>query len=381
MKTITYNLKEKGTDYYEDVRKFSGDVSDYFSKNFDSSYSEFLNYVITRKIEPVRTFEEYVYDFLSAGVYLNIYSSYSNHSSSGLLKLQKSLYQLRRKNKSLKPYIDPLRGIISTAFLYSKNGNKKITNPLKEFSKLILWLEAAGEFREETKRFEIIYNFLKNGEQNYAGNFISSIKKFGGWFETESIKQLGNYTRGVNDFIKEQHEKYRWKENYIFTGRERIEYHLSLVGAELMNNGFKKSFYETKKKALLVPACMRFKRDDECKAIANNFDMQCTGCSLECRVNHLTKLGKEKNFSVHIIPHSSDFTTWLKTWAVGTNVGVIGVACPLNLITGGLELKSLDIPAQCVMLDYCGCSNHWDEKGFPTELNEAELLKILEDKN
>lgn len=381
MKTITYNLREKGTDYYKEIRQFSELVASYFTQNFNSSYLEYVYYITANEIEPVRTFEEYVYDFLSAGVYLNIYSLYSNHSSIGLLKLQRSLYQLRRKNKSLKPYIDPLRGIISSAFLYNKNGNKKIDDPLKEFSKLILWLEAAGEFREETKRFEIIYNFLMNRESNYTADFISSIKKFGAWFETESIKHLGNYTNCVNDFIKETHKKYKWKENYIFTGRERIEYHLSLVGAELMNKGFKKNFHKTKKKALLVPACMRFKRDDECKAIANNFDMQCTGCSRECRVNHLTKLGKEKNFSVHIIPHSSDFTTWLKTWAVGTNVGVIGVACPLNLITGGLELKSLDIPAQCVMLDYCGCSNHWDEKGFPTELNEAELLKILEDKN
>jgi hypothetical protein len=381
MKTITYNLKENGTDYYKDIREFSGRVLDYFPQNFNSSYSEYVNYITANKVEPVRTFEEYVYDFLSAGVYLNIYSSYSNRSSSRLLKLQKSLYQLRRKNKSLKPYIDPLRGIISTAFLYNKNGNEEITSPLKEFSKLILWLEAAGEFREETKRFEIIHNFLRDCEQNYAADFISSIKKFGSWFESESIKRLGNYTRCVNNFIKEKHKKYRWKENYIFTGRERIEYHLSLVGAELMNEGFKKNFHETKKRALLVPACMRFKRDGKCKAAVNNFDMQCTGCSRDCSVNHLTKLGLQKNFSVHIIPHSSDFTTWLKTWAVGTNIGVIGVACPLNLITGGLELKSLDIPAQCVMLDYCGCSNHWDEKGFPTELNKTELLKILEDKN
>lgn len=109
--------------------------------------------------------------------------------------------------------------------------------------------------------------------------------------------------------------------------------------------------------------------------------MKCTGCDLECRVYHLTKLGKEKNFSVHIIPHSSDFTTWLKTWAVNTGIGIVGVACPLNLITGGLELKSLNIPAQCLLLDYCGCRNHWDKDGFATDLNTTKLLEILGNNN
>lgn len=154
-----------------------------------------------------------------------------------------------------------------------------------------------------------------------------------------------------------------------------------MVGAELMNRGFREKFINTYKKSLLIPACMRIRTDDECKSVKNNFDMKCTGCDLECRVYHLTKLGKEKNFSVHIIPHSSDFTTWLKTWAVNTGIGIVGVACPLNLITGGLELKSLNIPAQCLLLDYCGCRNHWDKDGFATDLNTTKLLEILGNNN
>jgi hypothetical protein len=88
--------------------------------------------------------------------------------------------------------------------------------------------------------------------------------------------------------------------------------------------------------------------------------------------------GIEKGYEVHIIPHSSDFTTWLKKFAVGKDIGIIGVACPLNLITGGLELKSLNVPAQCLLLDYCGCKSHWNKKRIPTNINPNELGRILQ---
>jgi len=156
---------------------------------------------------------------------------------------------------------------------------------------------------------------------------------------------------------------------------------LSMVGAELMNRAFKGAFVNSNSVTLLVPACMRINGSEKCKAQRNNFDLKCTNCNANCNISKLQKKGLREGFNVSIIPHSSDFTTWLKTWAAGKNKGVIGIACPLNLITGGLELKSLDIPAQCIPLDFCGCSNHWDKKGFPTELNMGELEKLLAYKN
>jgi len=52
------------------------------------------------------------------------------------------------------------------------------------------------------------------------------------------------------------------------------------------------------------------------------------------------------------------------------------VACPLHLISGGLELRKLNIAAQCVFLDYCGCKNHWHQDGIMTDMNSRQLLKI-----
>lgn len=36
-----------------------------------------------------------------------------------------------------------------------------------------------------------------------------------------------------------------------------------------------------------------------------------------------------------------------------------------------------NIPAQCVLLDYCGCKTHWDSTGIVTAINEEKLVQII----
>ena len=54
-----------------------------------------------------------------------------------------------------------------------------------------------------------------------------------------------------------------------------------------------------------------------------------------------------------------------------------GVSCVLTNISGGWETRALGTPAQGVLLDYCGCSWHWHEKGIPTDVNVGQLLHVL----
>ncbi|WLD29947.1 MULTISPECIES: DUF116 domain-containing protein [unclassified Clostridioides] len=59
------------------------------------------------------------------------------------------------------------------------------------------------------------------------------------------------------------------------------------------------------------------------------------------------------------------------------DVGIIGVACVLNLISGGWKVKNFGFVPQCVVLDYCGCKNHWHEKGIVTDINVDRLLYTI----
>jgi hypothetical protein len=67
----------------------------------------------------------------------------------------------------------------------------------------------------------------------------------------------------------------------------------------------------------------------------------------------------------------------LAHWANQKDTALVGVACVLNLLTGGYEMKRLNIQSQCVFLDYCSCKNHWDKKGVPTSMNINRLKQIL----
>jgi uncharacterized protein len=86
---------------------------------------------------------------------------------------------------------------------------------------------------------------------------------------------------------------------------------------------------------------------------------------------------KKHKVKCYLIPHSSDFSRFLKKWENNTDTALVGVTCILNLLTGGYEMKRLNIASQCVFLDYCGCKKHWDNDERPTTLNLQELIDVI----
>jgi hypothetical protein len=380
MKTITYNLIENDNLYFEKISRLADEVIDSSRLGVERYIHLYTKYIDKNRIEEERSYEEYLFDMLSFCVYWKTYSKIAEETFVWPVYLARKLYNIRQKRKGLKKYIDPVRGVLFTAFLY-----ENAVYPPAEFSeiniaKFINWLDATGEFREEVKRFRVLADYLNGLEISAKRVWVNEIGRVIERFDAQRENLLSAYTQNVKKFISEELDRHRWKEDYIFCGRKEVEYHLSMLGAELMNRAYSSMFNSSNSVTLLVPACMRKFGDDRCRADRNAFDIKCADCSSDCGVSMLNKKGKEEGFNVSIIPHSSDFTTWLKTWAVGGNIGVIGVACPLNLILGGLELKSLNIPAKCIPLNYCGCVNHWDKKGIPTEINMAELNKFLKER-
>jgi len=180
----------------------------------------------------------------------------------------------------------------------------------------------------------------------------------------------------VNTYIMQYAASKRWQENVIFCTRREVEYLMNVVGAEIMNRAMAEEFAGTQRKYALLPACMR-QKPEQCQAKQLSLDMVCTGCDTQCNIYKFREVGRREGFAIRIIPHSSDFSRWLQSWAAGRDIGVIGVACPLHLIAGGLELRKLNIDAQCVFLDYCGCKTHWSEEGVMTDMNVNQLLNIV----
>ena len=100
------------------------------------------------------------------------------------------------------------------------------------------------------------------------------------------------------------------------------------------------------------------------------------GCSSSCNVNKLRKQGEIYGFEVSVIPHEEDLTS-LKN-RDNSSYGIVGIACVLNLVSGGFKALRLGFIPQCVILDEVGCRNHWLlDHGRMTGINDARLLSMI----
>ena len=77
-----------------------------------------------------------------------------------------------------------------------------------------------------------------------------------------------------------------------------------------------------------------------------------------------------------MLPHASDLSLWVKRPGTQTK-GVVSVDCLTTLVGGGWELKRYGVPAQCVLLDYCGCKKHWHPEGIQTDLDIQEMKRVV----
>jgi hypothetical protein len=284
----------------------------------------------------------------------------------------------RKKHQSLKPYIDIARGILTTLCLLPRNStNKELPIPtLEQIDHVCKWFEATGEFREEALRFIRWRVFWGTKGPEDLAKIFTTIREFRRWFESSSKEALGMYTENVDNFLQKSTQRYRWREDRISCMRTRYEYHLNMLGAELMNRAFRREFKKTQLKVVLLPGCMRGHSNDECKAKRVEEGLLCEGCPPSCQVNQIREMGKKHNFKVYVIPHASDLSLWSPQKSKTSRV-VIASACVTTLVEGGWELKRYDVPAQCVLLDYSGCKKHWHCSGISTELDIRELKRIL----
>jgi len=147
-----------------------------------------------------------------------------------------------------------------------------------------------------------------------------------------------------------------------------------------MNQAFRESFLKAEQKILFVPPCMATPTDGNCQAKDTPYGARCQRCTPRCQVNQVTRYGEKYGVEVFMIPDSfSPLSGGGSGGLAGKSLGVVGVSCPLTIVSGGWEMRRLELPAQGLLLDHCGCSWHWDlGKGVVTEINFRKLIEIIE---
>jgi uncharacterized protein len=381
MAPITYDLRDGKSNsniFYSRIKEFSNEVLEYLTTNAEWLIVDYKEFILSNDKELIRSQGEYFIELLTIGMIWKRYLGASQKTPKFILLILIILYKMRKWLIVFKAPIDKIRGLLSSFYLASHLGEEAgiKTIKLNMFYNLVLWLKASGEFKDEVKRLKLWYEFFQMKDEQYFHKSIDCAIDIINWFGPISISHLGDYTKYLNEFLLNKYPLYNKREDVIFCGKEEIEYHLNMVASEIMNRGLKNKFENTLFKIVLVPSCMS-NPEYSCKKIKKGEDILCSMCSQSCNINHLVKLGIRHNFMVNIVPHSSSFTKWLIKWKNSKDSGIIAIACLLNITPGGYEMRELNIPSQCILLDGCGCKKHWHKTGIPTEINENRLLEIL----
>ena len=329
---------------------------DYYSRVGDFG-DEFFKYCQKFNFEN----DEESLEALCIGVYWYLYGTTALDLNSNIHKALSNLAEYRRAFPEDKPFIDELRGKLLTKFLfkpYTKN-NEKLTR--ENLAMLINFLEATGDYMDQIPHFKDFTHDL---------NDCLSLTR---WFCKNSRKYLGEYTSTLEKYLENNGTSHLMEEDVIFYHGHELEYHLNMLGAEIMNRIYKADYDKRPRKAILLPSCMN-SNNKKCRAKEERLGHVCTFCNPKCNVYRITK--EFSDHEVYIISHESTAFKGARS-EDKDELGIVGVTCVLNLISGGWKSKNLSIPPQCVLLEHVACKNHWLDEDIYGKINDDVLnLKI-----
>lgn len=249
-----------------------------------------------------------------------------------------------------------LEGLIVTIYW------KMCCDKFSSLEQIIDYLEYIGDFNDQLP-------YLRKWENVDFSPYLV----LGEWFCKNAQKYLSSYTFNLNDYLKKYEDIPKSKQEEIFFNSPKELYYLNMLCSEIMGRIFRPDYESRKRKAIVLPTCMKIDQK-HCQAVQKRLGEVCTACNPECEI---AKINNEYDCEIYLVSHkSSAFQN--ATDEDKKDLAIVGVACPLNLISGGWKAATLGMPPQCVLLDKVACSRYWLKEDVPSSINKKELKKILE---
>ncbi|MBI3362715.1 MAG: DUF116 domain-containing protein [Chloroflexi bacterium] len=368
---ITYSLRLNGRtsdEYYRAIEKFADEWTSGVTVAMGGLIAGFRAW--RRKSgQPDRTDAECAFELLALGVLLREHGVEAARMPDWSERALGCLVIAQHQRPSSASLFKTLRGWIG--WLARRGSAWRARSD--DVEHLMAWLRANGESARADRLTQWQEYFAAIGARP-ARTMIARCLALAAEFAAASALALGQYTEGVNRFLAEAAPKHRFRYDAEFSSRSRIEYHLGLLGTEVLSRAYRARFRSARRKIVIVPPCLRAQPEEKCKATETYFGAKCQACTPTCRVHQITKLGEKRGFDVFMIP--DELRVFKPGLGVG-KVGVVGVSCALTNWSGGWEADTLGVAAQGVLLDYVGCKYHWDEKGIPTDTNLKKLEEVV----
>lgn len=391
--TFPYSLQSANLtsdQYYRDIAPFADRWLAHSRKNAALIIEDFRAF---RRSEggTDRSFEACALELLALGVLLREHGRQAANLPSWAAWLLTRLIRLQGRWPGAEPAIKKVRGLITGALgdtvappdatVAERDGHLEdglLREPAGAVASLIRWLQAHDE-PAQAERFTAWQEYLATIDRAQARRVIRRSLSLAGDFAKDSQPILGRYTTGVEPYRARAACRGCFRYDAELLARSRLEYHLGLLGTEILNRVYRDRFEATAQKLVIVPLCLRTPPAGKaCQSEQTPLGGRCRSCHPACRVNQLTRLGQQQGFLVCCIPDDELGKVCLASGQAGRgDLGVVGISCALTNWSAGWAAEGLGLAAQGLLLDYPGCRQHWHPQGVPTDTNLKQLRALL----
>ena len=185
--------------------------------------------------------------------------------------------------------------------------------------------------------------------------------------------ELAEYAPGLQQHLTEVSFFKFINDKELLNSKE--QYYLYMVEFELVNRIHRERFLESKFRIALLPYCLKETQTD-CKASPDEIDFVCRGCLKTCYINKLNKVLRDNGINPYILSRGSLKSIFRKLIREHGSIGVLGIACVVELIQGMRFCMKAKLPVMGIPLNANRCPR-WMGGFFETSVDLSALENIL----
>lgn len=190
-------------------------------------------------------------------------------------------------------------------------------------------------------------------------------------------KEFTGNLSGLQQHLREVPLHKLFTDKELLTSRE--QYFLYMVEFELVNRIHRKTFLDSKFRIALLPYCLK-ETQTNCKASADTIDLVCRGCMTTCYINKISKVLRDHGVNPYILSRGNLKSLFEKSIRFNDSIGVLGIACVVELIQGMRFCMKAGLPVVGIPLNANRCPR-WTGGCFNTSVDLSALQKILNEES
>lgn len=240
-------------------------------------------------------------------------------------------------------------------------------NDIAETADLIL-----KNFKDEYALLKLLRETSRRKRTLRKENKLNSVKTPLGKILHSTEAALSKYFTDLDSHLKNLTLSEKCDSTLTTTWEQYLLYMLEI---ETVNRLNKNKFNSSEPKYAFLPHCLHDLNKD-CLSASDGTDYVCKGCSKSCSINSVSKLMKQRNIKAYIWREADLKKIFKIAKSSGENIGVFGIACIPELVTGLRLCAKYDVPAIGVPLDANRCVR-WMGDFYPNSVNEKKILTLL----